>query len=129
MRDLVDIVKSPEPTEMPRPWTIVSRADAVVYDRGVAALVDGKPVAVFRLPGINGADEWYAVSHVDPVNGVPVMARGLVGSYGEDLDVPTVASPLHKRRYDLRSGACLDDETPALETFDVRVIDDWVLVA
>jgi len=129
MRDLVDIVRNPEPTETAPPWTIVARADSIRVDRGVAALVNEEPVAIFRLLGEGGDDEWYAVSHVDPVTDVPIMARGLVGSCGADPEIPTVASPLHKRRYDLRTGLCLDDETPPLATYELRVVDGWVLVA
>jgi len=126
---MVDIVHNPGVIESPPPWTIVTRADAIPVDRGVAAIVDGEPVAIFRLSVPGGVDAWYAVSHVDPVTDVPIMARGLVGSHGDEFDIPTVASPLHKRRYDLRSGECLDDDTPALATYDVRVVDGFLLVA
>ena len=129
MKDFVDIVDAPAVVADPKPWTLVTRAKEVPYDRGIAALVDGEPVAIFRLRSEASEDEWYAVSHLDPVQGVPVMARGLVGSAGEFGETPTVASPLHKRRYDLTTGACLDDDTPGLETFDVLVIDGSVLVA
>ena len=128
MKEFVDIVRDPKPPELARPWTIVARADSVQPDRGIAALIDGEPVAIFRLAGAGGEDEWYAVSHIDPIANAPVMARGLVGCQG-DGDIPTVASPLHKRRYDLRTGQCLDDDTPSLATFELRVIDKWVLVA
>lgn len=129
MRDVVDIVRSPDPAEMLAPWTIVARADAIPIDRGVAALIDDEPVAIFRLSVEGGDDEWYAVSHIDPVTDVPIIARGLVGSHGDNFDIPTVASPLHKRRYDLRTGACLDDDTPPLATYQLRVVDGWVLVS
>ena len=97
-------------------WVDVCPVDRVPVDRGVAALVGTDQVAVFRL-----ADESvYAVDHVDPVTGAPVMARGLVGSVG---DAPTINSPLHKECYDLRSGACLDDPALVLRTWPVRVVE------
>ncbi|NHW87781.1 nitrite reductase (NAD(P)H) small subunit, partial [Escherichia coli] len=45
------------------------------------------------------------IDNLDPVSGAYVLSRGIVGSRGE---VPTVASPLHKQVYDLRTGDCLD---------------------
>ena len=103
-------------------WVAVCPLSRIPVDRGVAALVAGIPVAVFRLAG----DEVYAVDHADPATGAPVMARGLVGSRG---DAPTVASPLHKETYDLRTGACLDDEHLRLRTWSVSVVDAVVHVA
>ena len=91
-------------------------------DRGAAALVDGQQVALFRLAG---TDEVLAVSHRDPFTGANVIARGLVGSRG---DAVTVASPLLKQVFDLRSGRCLDDPDVALATYPVQVEDDVVHV-
>lgn len=97
----------------------VATLDSLPVDRGVAAVIDGEYVAVFRL-----ADgELAAVDHVDPSSGVPVLARGLVGSVD---GTPVVASPLHKQRFDLRSGRCLDDETLSVRVWPVDVIDGIV---
>jgi nitrite reductase (NADH) small subunit len=115
-------------------WTEVCSVHDVQPDRGVAALVvtaEGTtPVAVFRLSAVGDTgDEWYGVGHVDPATGAPVMARGLVGSAGEPpVTVATVASPLHKQRYNLRTGQCLDDDSLRLDVFDVRIDDDRVWV-
>lgn len=103
-------------------WVPVCRVDDLVPERGAAALVDGVQVALFRL--VDG--EVVAVQHRDPATGANVMARGIVGTRGA---APTVASPLHKQVYDLRTGQCLDDPGLALATFDVRVVGDEVLVA
>jgi len=100
-------------------WTAVCTVDRLWVDRGAAALVDGEQVAIFRLAG----GEILAVGHRDPFTGSNVMARGLVGSRG---DVPTIASPLHKQVFDLRTGRCLDDPEVALGRWDVRVVDDVV---
>ena len=91
-------------------------------DRGVAAILDGEQVAVFRTAG----DELYAVSNLDPFSGAMVMSRGIVGSRG---DRPTVASPVYKQVFDLATGVCLDDPGMGLEVFDVRVHDGIVEVA
>jgi nitrite reductase (NADH) small subunit len=103
-------------------WTPVCDVSSLVPDRGAAALVDGRQVALFRL---GGSGEVFAVDHRDPFSGANVMARGLVGSRG---DVPTVASPVFKQAFDLRTGVCLDDESAALGVWDIRVVDGVVEV-
>jgi nitrite reductase (NADH) small subunit len=87
----------------------------------VAALVRSEQVAVFLLP--DGAV--HAVGHHDPCSGANVMARGLTGSYD---GTPTVASPIHKQRFDLLTGRCLDDDTASLPVFDTRVNEGWIEV-
>jgi len=54
-----------------------------------------------------------------------VLSRGIVGSRG---DVPTVASPMYKQAFDLRTGGCLDDDTVRVATYDVRVVGGQVEV-
>jgi nitrite reductase (NADH) small subunit len=100
-------------------WTPICAVDDLAVDRGAAALLDGHQVAVFRL----ASGEVYAVGHRDPFSGANVMARGLVGTRG---DIPTVASPIYKQSFDLRTGQCLDDEAVALESWPVRVVDGIV---
>lgn len=104
-------------------WLRVCALADLVPDRGVAALVADDQVALFRLSG--SAQEVHAVDHLDPVSDAGVMARGLVGSR---QDVPTVASPMHKQTYDLRSGRCLDDPGLSLRVWPARVEDGWVEV-
>ncbi|TDB73308.1 nitrite reductase small subunit NirD [Micromonospora sp. KC723] len=103
-----------------RNWTVVCQLDQLEPDRGVAALVDGVQVALFRT-----GDELYAVDNLDPVGGAYVMSRGIVGSRG---GVPTVASPLHKQVYDLRTGECLDLPGVTLPVHQVRCRDGLVEV-
>ncbi|WBB66420.1 nitrite reductase small subunit NirD [Micromonospora sp. WMMD812] len=93
-------------------WTPVCPLDRLEPDRGVAALVDGVQVALFRT-----ADGLFAVDNRDPVTGAYVLSRGIVGSRGE---APTVASPLHKQVYDLRTGRCLDLPEVAVPRHEVR---------
>jgi nitrite reductase (NADH) small subunit len=101
-------------------WTRVCAVDALVPDRGAAALVDGRQVALFRLAD-SGAI--HAVDHLDPFSRANVMARGLVGSR---QGTPTVASPMHKQSFDLVTGQCLDDPDVALQVWTTRVADGWV---
>lgn len=94
-------------------WEPVCLVDRLTPDRGVAALVDGRQVAVFLL----SSGELFAVDNHDPCSGANVLSRGLVG----DIDgVPTVASPVYKQRFDLRTGVCIDDESVRVGTWKVR---------
>jgi nitrite reductase (NADH) small subunit len=79
-------------------------------------------VAIFRL----GDGSLVAVDHVEPFTGVPVLARGLVGSLGA---VTFVASPLHKQRFDLRTGRCLDDPSVSVRVWAIAEIHGDVCVA
>ncbi|MBI4939155.1 MAG: nitrite reductase small subunit NirD [Actinobacteria bacterium] len=104
-------------------WTPVCRYVDLEPERGVAALVDGAQVALFRLHDGTLA----AVDHRDPFSGANVLARGLVGTRG---DAATVASPMYKQVFDLRTGVCLDDPSVAVRVHAVRVDDaGTVLVA
>ena len=102
-------------------WTPVCGYDDLQPERGVAALLGGEQVALFRT--FDGS--LYAIGNQDPFTGAFVLSRGIVGTRGA---VPTVASPLHKQVFDLRTGACLDDETACAPVFAVRELDGQVEV-
>ena len=101
--------------------TPVCAVDAIPLEGGVAALVDGSAVAVFR--SFDGTV--FALSNVDPFSGASVLSRGIVGSRG---DVPVVSSPMYKQAFDLRTGACLDDEAVRVTSYDAAVVDGVVHV-
>ena len=103
-------------------WVTVCDAGDLTPDRGRAARVGDVVVALFAL-----ADgSVFAVDERDPFTDAHVMSRGIVG----DADgTPTVASPIYKQRFDLRSGACLEDPAVAIGTWPVRVHGGWVEVA
>ncbi|MGH3930855.1 MAG: nitrite reductase small subunit NirD, partial [Pseudonocardiaceae bacterium] len=83
-------------------WTAVCGYHDIIPERGVAALVDGRPIAIFRTH--DGA--LHALSNVDPFSGASVLSRGIVGDRGGR---PTVASPIYKQAFELATGVCLDD--------------------
>jgi nitrite reductase (NADH) small subunit len=99
--------------QLVRTWSAVCAFDALLPERGVAALVEGEQVAVFRT--FDGM--LHAIGNQDPFSGAFVLSRGIVGSSG---DVPTVASPLFKQAFDLRTGRCLSDPDVAVAVHDVR---------
>lgn len=106
-------------------WVEVCRLDDLAPERGAAALVGDEQVALFRTY----ADDVYAVQQLDPFSGAYVMSRGIVGTRG---DAPTVASPMYKQVFDLRTGECLDavgKEPQALQTWPVEVLEGVVHIA
>lgn len=103
-------------------WTAVCPTSWAEPERGVSALVDGEQVAIFRTHD----GSFFATGNRDPIAGSNVMSRGIVGTRGE---IPTVASPLHKQVYDLRTGECLDVPGVSLPTMAVRCRDGLIEVA
>ena len=74
-------------------------------ERGRAALLGGTQIALFLLHTVGG--RVHAVSNLDPYSRAHVISRGIVGTR---QDAPTVASPMYKQVFDLRTGACLDTQ-------------------
>lgn len=106
-------------------YTQVCRLGDIDVEGGVAALVDGEPVAIFRTHEGNV----HAISNVDPFTGASVMSRGIVGTRAtEGVEVAFVASPMHKQAFCLRTGQCLDDAAVRIPVHDVRVVEGVVLV-
>ncbi len=121
---------TPEATAVPAPaasvpgWTRICRVDDLLVERGAAALVDGRQIALFRT--YDG--RLFATDQIDPFSGAAILSRGIVGDRG---GVPTVASPMYKQVFDLRTGACLDTqgkEPQSLGVHPVAVDDGVVLV-
>jgi nitrite reductase (NADH) small subunit len=102
-------------------WTPVCRYPELEPERGVVALLGADQVAVFRVH----SGQLYAVANYDPFARAQVLARGIVGTRG---DTPTLASPMHKQVYDLRTGRCLDQPDVVLRTYPVRERDGVVEV-
>ena len=116
---------TPESHTLPRlDWVEVCALDDLPRERGAAALVGGHQVALFRTFD----DAVYAVQQLDPYSGAYVVSRGIVGTRG---GVPTVASPMYKQVFDLRTGVCLDTqgkEPASLAVWPVAVRDGDVFL-
>jgi nitrite reductase (NADH) small subunit len=108
--------------EVTTAWFAVCPLERVHRERGVAALVSGVQVAIFRTYD----DQLFAIGNRDPIGNAQVMSRGIVGTRGQ---APTVASPLHKQVYDLRTGECLDVPGVRVPTYPVRCFDGFIEVA
>jgi nitrite reductase (NADH) small subunit len=102
-------------------WIKVCNASDILPYSGVAALIHGRQIAIFRL-----LSEYYAISAYDPFSGAYVLSRGIVG---DRAGVIKVASPIYKQSFNLLTGECLDDPTVKLPTYPVRVVDDGVYIS
>src|SRR3954447_14931010 len=91
----------------------VCRLDEIVPDTGVAALVDGEQVAVFRID-----QKIYAIGNRDPFSGANVLSRGIVGDLNGEL---VVASPVYKQHFSLVTGRCIEDASVRVPVYQARV--------
>ncbi|MBZ0287401.1 MAG: nitrite reductase small subunit NirD [Anaerolineae bacterium] len=104
-------------------WIDVCQVSDILPFTGVAALINGEHVAIFRLAA---EDECYAISNYDPFSKAYVLSRGLVG---DKNGVVKIASPIYKNTFNLMTGQCLEDENVWLRTWTVRVLDGILQVA
>jgi nitrite reductase (NADH) small subunit len=95
-------------------WTAVCKYTELEPGRGVAALVDGHVVALFRL----GDGSLHAVGNTDPFSGASVISRGITGMRSDGT--ATVASPMYKDVFDLATGVALDTPDVRLPVYAVR---------
>ena len=104
-----------------RGWTAICPVQRLTPDRGVAALIEDTPVAVFLIAG--GA--LHAIDNIDPISGASILSRGLIG----DVDgVATVASPMFKQRFELLTGRCVDLDDVRVRVHEVYLEDGQVHV-
>src|SRR5688572_16128717 len=101
-------------------WKKVCHLEDITPFSGVATLVNGEQVAIFRV-----SSDVYALSNFDPFSEANVLSRGLVGDRNGILKV---ASPIYKQNFDLLTGRCLDDENVRIPTWRTRVVDGIVQV-
>lgn len=104
-------------------WLDICSVEDLEVDRGVGALVAGEPVALFRC---SPWDELFAVGNIDPYSSASVLSRGIVGSIGHRR---VVASPIFKHRFDLDTGASIDDPAVTIATYPIRTVRGRVQVA
>jgi nitrite reductase (NADH) large subunit len=101
-------------------WRFVCELDDILPDAGVAALIDGKQIAVFRV-----GDNVHALANFDPHSDANVLARGLVGDVQAE---PVVASPIYKHHFSLITGRCIEDADMSVPVYPARVSDGRVWV-
>jgi len=102
-------------------WQTVCDVARLMPERGVAALLGDRQVALFRTHD----GELHAIDNIDPISGAAVLSRGIVGDRG---GVPTVASPIYKESFSLVDGRCLDAEGVAVTVYAVRLTHGCVQI-
>jgi nitrite reductase (NADH) small subunit len=102
-------------------WIKICKTGDILPFSGVAALVAGRQVALFRVKS-----EFFALSGYDPFSGAYVLSRGIVG---DRAGVLKVASPIYKHSFNLRTGECLDDPKVKLPTYPLQVVDDTIYLS
>jgi len=104
----------------PRNFVRMALARDVPPEGGIAVKYGDAQLAIFQVAGT-----YYATQNQCPHTHAMVLARGLVG---DEHGVPKVACPLHKRTFDLATGACLSNDAPAIAAYDVKVEDGVIWV-
>ena len=102
---------------------VVCNTSDLIENSGICALVDDQQVAIFYLPRTE--QKIFAVSNWDPIGKANVISRGIVGDIKGTV---VVASPLYKHHFNLQTGACLEDATCKLDTFNIKIDDDKVII-
>jgi len=97
--------------------TCLGLVESLPVAEGRTFVVEGERIAVFR--GRDGSV--YAVQAQCPHQGGP-LAEGVTGGC-------TVTCPLHSWKFDLASGACLNDPEHRLRTYPVRLAEGLVYVS
>ncbi|TFH92371.1 nitrite reductase small subunit NirD [Vibrio ouci] len=96
-------------------FTKVCNIEDIIPGTGVVALVDGEQVAIFRP---RATEEVFAINNMDPFFQSNVLSRGLIVEHDEQL---WVASPLKKQRFNLKTGACMENEQFNVKAYKARV--------
>ena len=101
-------------------WVPVAKAADFPKDGGRVIRHGKAQIAVYRF---ERRGEWYAAQNMCPHRKDMVLARGMLGTHGEE---PKVACPLHKKTFSLRTGKGLADPNYSVRTFPVEVRGDDV---
>lgn len=104
-------------------WQAVCNTADLVEDSGVAALLNGKQIAIFYIKKL---DAIYAIDNFCPFSNANVISRGITGSLkGKTV----VASPIYKQHFCLETGECLEDSDVQLATYPVKIEQERVFLA
>ncbi|WP_345244722.1 nitrite reductase small subunit NirD [Nibrella saemangeumensis] len=96
-------------------WYLACHVDDIPVNGGACVLIEGRQIAIFNF---TRRGEWYATDNECPHRQQMALARGLVGSQGDE---PKVACPFHKKTFSLTDGRCLSDEGYQINTYPVEV--------
>lgn len=98
-------------------WEPICHIDDIPDYAGVAAMVEDRQIAIFKVNG-----ELYAIDNFDPIGKANVLSRGIICSIKGDI---CVASPLYKQHFSLATGQCIEDDL-SVKCYAVRCSDGRV---
>ncbi len=101
-------------------WQFICDFEDIFPDCGVAALIDTRQIAIFRI-----GEQVYALDNFDPNSDANVLSRGLVGDINGE---PVVASPIYKHHFSLITGRCLEDPEQSVHAYPARVSEGRVYI-
>lgn len=93
----------------------VAQTSEITAGTGKALEAGGKTIAVFNCDGT-----FYAIDNTCKHRGGP-LAEGVVSG-------TSVSCPWHGWEYDIKTGQCTMDASITVQTFDVKVAGDDILV-
>ncbi|HEX8069542.1 MAG TPA: non-heme iron oxygenase ferredoxin subunit [Pyrinomonadaceae bacterium] len=94
----------------------VGRVEDVPPGRGATVeLKGGRELALYNVGGA-----FHAIENFCPHRGAPLADGNLCGH--------TVECDWHGWRFDVRSGACLNNPAQAIESYEVVVEDGWIKI-
>ncbi|TWT53186.1 3-phenylpropionate/cinnamic acid dioxygenase ferredoxin subunit [Rubripirellula amarantea] len=96
-------------------FEVVGKVSEFEDNQGRAVVVDGRMVAVFKK-----GDQWYAIDDL-----CPHMGASLAEGYVEDN---TVTCPWHAWRFCIKDGTWEDNPRVKVDSFEVKVEGDDVMV-
>jgi len=103
-------------------WVKVGVLNDFPKEGGACVKYHEHQIAVFRF---ESRDQWYATQNMCPHKYDMVLSRGLTGTEG---DIPKVACPQHKKTFSLETGAGLNDENLKIQTYNIQLDGDKVMV-
>nr|WP_321454054.1 nitrite reductase small subunit NirD [uncultured Carboxylicivirga sp.] len=103
-------------------WYKAGKVEDFPVDAGIAVKYKDKQIAVFQF---GDTQEWYATQNMCPHRLEMALARGIIGSEGEE---PKVACPFHKKTFSLKTGGCLSGDDLTIQTYPVKIEDGYVFI-
>ncbi len=104
-------------------WTLACSTTQIPENGGGCVLINGEQIAIFNF---TRRGEWYATQNLCPHRQQMVLARGMIGSAGDE---PKVACPFHKKTFSLETGQCMSGDDYEIKTYPIKVEDGMVFVA
>ncbi|MGB5998027.1 MAG: nitrite reductase small subunit NirD [Marinomonas sp.] len=103
-------------------WNLICKQSDLVVDAGVAAMVNGKQVALFYVPA--APEQVFAIGNWDPIGKANVLSRGLVTHLQGQW---SVASPLYKQQSSLLDGQCVEEDVK-VPAWPTKLVDGKVYI-